>query len=57
MADISKASWDYFTLVANGSEPPSVETPVESARKKLLCRRLFPGTAEASVDAAARPFW
>lgn len=28
MADISKASWDYFTLVANGGEPPTVETPV-----------------------------
>lgn len=27
MADISKASWDYFTLVANGGQPPSVETP------------------------------
>lgn len=25
MADISKASWDYFTLVANGGEPPSVD--------------------------------
>ena len=24
MADISKASWDYFTLVANGGQPPTV---------------------------------
>lgn len=27
MADISKASWDYFTLVANGGQPPTVDTP------------------------------
>ena len=27
MADISKASWDYFTLVANGGQPPTVATP------------------------------
>ena len=24
MADVSKACWDYFTLVANGGQPPSV---------------------------------
>ena len=26
MADVSKAAWDYFTLLANGGEPPRVET-------------------------------
>jgi beta-lactamase class A len=31
MADVSKAAWDYFTLVANGGEPPSIETTSESA--------------------------
>ncbi|MCB9141639.1 MAG: serine hydrolase [Anaerolineales bacterium] len=30
MADISKASWDYFTLVANGGQPPTVDTPLEA---------------------------
>jgi len=27
MADVSKAVWDYFALVANGGEPPKVEAP------------------------------
>lgn len=32
MADVSKAAWDYFTLVANGGEPPKVEAlPEEPA--------------------------
>jgi hypothetical protein len=26
MADVSKAAWDYFTLVANGGQPPAVDT-------------------------------
>lgn len=28
MADVSKAAWDYFTLVANGGQPPAVDTPL-----------------------------
>lgn len=28
MADVSKASWDYFTLIANGGQPPLVDTPL-----------------------------
>ncbi|MCB0198878.1 MAG: serine hydrolase [Anaerolineae bacterium] len=43
MADISKASWDYFTLVANGGEPPSVETPVESAPEETSVPTPVPG--------------
>lgn len=31
MADVSKAAWDYFTLVANGGQPPSVQTPSPSS--------------------------
>lgn len=28
MADVSKAAWDYFTLVANGGQPPAVDPPL-----------------------------
>jgi hypothetical protein len=28
MADVSKAAWDYFTLVSNGGQPPAVDTPL-----------------------------
>ncbi len=31
MADVSKAAWDYFTLVANGGQPPAVDTPLPAA--------------------------
>lgn len=33
MADVSKAAWDYFTLVANGGEPPKVEAPSAGAEE------------------------
>lgn len=29
MADASKAAWDYFTLVANGGQPPDGASPVQ----------------------------
>jgi beta-lactamase class A len=28
MADVSKAAWDYFTLVSNGGQPPAVDAPL-----------------------------
>lgn len=31
MADVSKATWDYFTLVANGGQPPEIDTPLPDA--------------------------
>lgn len=31
MADVSKAAWDYFTLLANGGEPPTVARPPGAA--------------------------
>ena len=31
MADVSKAAWDYFTLVANGGQPPEIDTPLPDA--------------------------
>lgn len=31
MADVSKAAWDYFTLVANGGQPPTVDAPQPGA--------------------------
>jgi beta-lactamase class A len=31
MADVSKAAWDYFTLVANGGQPPAVDTSLPAA--------------------------
>lgn len=31
MADVSKAAWDYFTLVANGGQPPEIDTPLPQA--------------------------
>ena len=31
MADASKAAWDYFTLVANGGQPPAVPAQDEQA--------------------------
>ena len=34
MADASKAAWDYFTLVANGGQPPTVAPPGEQAPPK-----------------------
>ena len=35
MADVSKASWDYFTLVANGGQPPAVDTPLAAPSQPI----------------------
>ncbi len=45
MADVSKAAWDYFTLVANGGQPPEVETPLPDASSPISATEpLTPGT-------------
>ena len=33
MADVSKAAWDYFTLLANGGQPPAVDTPLPAGAR------------------------
>jgi beta-lactamase class A len=33
MADVSKAAWDYFTLVANGGAPPTVDETAQDAEE------------------------
>jgi beta-lactamase class A/predicted RNase H-like HicB family nuclease len=35
MADVSKAAWDYFTLVANGGQPPAVDTSLPDAASPI----------------------
>ncbi|MEI2690212.1 MAG: hypothetical protein V9H69_11090 [Anaerolineae bacterium] len=41
MADVSKAAWDYFTLVANGGQPPAVDVSQSGAA--------FPITATTTI--------
>lgn len=36
MADVSKAAWDYFTLVANGGQPPTIAPPGEQTPPKPI---------------------
>ncbi|MEA3335256.1 MAG: serine hydrolase [Chloroflexota bacterium] len=45
MADVSKAAWDYFTLVANGGEPPKVESSPEEETVEPV---EFPAAPETS---------
>jgi beta-lactamase class A len=35
MADVSKAAWDYFTLVANGGQPPAIDTPLPDPNRPV----------------------
>lgn len=42
MADVSKAAWDYFTLVANGGQPPSVDAPLPDASLPLTATQPAP---------------
>ena len=45
MADVSKAAWDYFTLVANGGQPPEIDTPLPDASSPISATEpLTPGT-------------
>jgi beta-lactamase class A/predicted RNase H-like HicB family nuclease len=45
MADVSKATWDYFTLVANGGQPPAVDTPLPAAAAPITATTpITPGT-------------
>jgi hypothetical protein len=45
MADVSKAAWDYFTLVANGGQPPEIDTPLPDASPPISATEpLTPGT-------------
>jgi len=45
MADVSKAAWDYFTLVANGGQPPAVDTPLPTAAPPITATAtITPGT-------------
>ncbi len=42
MADVSKAAWDYFTLVANGGQPPTVDTPLPDASQPVTATQPAP---------------
>jgi beta-lactamase class A len=44
MADVSKAAWDYFTLVANGGQPPEIDTALPDAAPPISATEpLTPG--------------
>lgn len=57
MADVSKAAWDYFTLVANGGEPPKVEqgSPAVSGEETAEAGEDVQGLPEAGVPAEIPP--
>lgn len=44
MADVSKAAWDYFTLVANGGQPPAVATPLPDASQPITAATTITAT-------------